>query len=256
MNSTTREILKITGWNGRRFPAKRWIVRPLGYAMSWKRVCYAALFVGALVLLVSSDTLHGFVLEALSHTDRLIDAHPRWGALAFMFLAAVSAMFAFFSSAVLVPVAVSAWGTTACVLLLWAGWVFGGACTYAVGRSAGRPIAAKLSSKEAVARYENWISRHTPIWVVFLFQAGLPSEVPGYLLGVARYSFWKYLLVLSLVELPWAVGTVYLSEGFLERHLALIVLLSMAGLAFTAAALYLLRQRFRDDRGTGPDFAG
>lgn len=240
--------------SGVHMPVREKLDRPFGYRLHWRRLLYASLFAGVLVFLVSSDTLHGFILEALSYTDRLIDKHPTRGALVFMFLAAVSAMLAFFSSAVLVPVAVSAWGTTICVLLLWTGWVLGGACTYVVGRSAGRPIAARLSSREALSRYETWLTGRTPVWVVFLFQAAMPSEVPGYLLGMARYSFWKYLAVVSLVELPWAVGTVYLSAGFLERRLVLIILLSAAGLAFTASALYLLRRRLRGAGGLRQHF--
>jgi uncharacterized membrane protein YdjX (TVP38/TMEM64 family) len=201
------------------------------------------------VLLVSSDTLHGLVVGALGYTDRIIDEYPRWGALAFMALAALSAMLAFFSSAILVPVGVSAWGTTFCLLLLWAGWVLGGIGTYALGRSTGRPIAALLSSWGAVSRYEDRISRHTPFWVVVLFQAAMPSEVPGYVLGIARYSFWKYLAVLAIIELPWALGTVYLSEGLLERRLTLIIALCLAGVGITVSALYLLLNRLRDDGG-------
>jgi hypothetical protein len=60
--------------------------------------------------------------------------------------------------------------------------------------------------------------RDMPVRLVMLFQFALPSEVPGYLLGVVRYSFLRYIAVVAVGELPYAVGTVVLGTSFVQRR--------------------------------------
>ena len=65
-----------------------------------------------------------------------------WGLL----LATASAMLAFLSSAIIVPIGVYAWGSVNCFLLLWIGWLLGGVLTYAIGYTLGRPVAVRVQS--------------------------------------------------------------------------------------------------------------
>ena len=64
------------------------------------------------------------------------------GKLVFVLVSALSAMLAFFSSAVVVPVAVYAWGNATTLALLWGAWLLGGIGSYVVGRTLGRRVAA------------------------------------------------------------------------------------------------------------------
>ena len=52
----------------------------------------------------------------------------RWAL--FVLLAAISAVLAFFSSALLLPVAVFTWGSKVTFVLLWLGWLLGGIGTH------------------------------------------------------------------------------------------------------------------------------
>jgi hypothetical protein len=70
------------------------------------------------------------------------------GAVVFVLLSAVSAMLAFFSSALLVPAAVFAWGNTLAVGLLWLGYCWA-ACSPI--RSAAR--AGHRASRSAAFAY-------------------------------------------------------------------------------------------------------
>jgi uncharacterized membrane protein YdjX (TVP38/TMEM64 family) len=176
----------------------------------------------------------------------VIDAHPVLGMSGFVILAAASAVVAFFSSAVLVPVAVEAWGNAMSLVLLWSGWWLGGMCAYGIGRSLGRSIASRLVSPEALEHFETRITSRAPFGLIVLFQLALPSEVPGQVLGIARYSFGKYLIALGIAELPYAVGTIYLGESLLERRIVVLVALGLAGAALVAGSLYALRQRMKD----------
>ena len=72
----------------------------------------------------------------------------------------------------------------------------------------GRPLVTAPTSASALEWYESRLSRNAPLGLVLLFQLALPPEVPGYLLGLPRYHFWKYLGALALAELPYAVATI------------------------------------------------
>ena len=61
-------------------------------------------------------------------------------------LAALSAMLAFFSSVVVVPVASHQWGPVATVALLWMGWLLGGTMAYAIGRFLGSRVVRQVVS--------------------------------------------------------------------------------------------------------------
>lgn len=206
-----------------------------------------------LAMIAASDVLHGFVLGLVAQFEPFAARHPVAGAVAFVFIAALSAMLVFLSSAVLVPVAVVAWGHLACFLLLWVGWTLGGAFAYGLARGLGRRLIVRLIPVGTLERYEDRISRRTPLPVVLLFQLALPSEVPGYVLGLVRFGLWRYLAILALAELPYAVGTVYLGASFLERRTVAILLLVVAGLGVGTWALHALEKRLdRDPEHRGP----
>jgi uncharacterized membrane protein YdjX (TVP38/TMEM64 family) len=209
----------------------------------WGRVLLLLLLLGGLVLLASSDAFQSLLSWMLAEAGPLIEAHPLGGAVLFILLSALSAMLAFFSSAVLVPVAIHTWGEAACVFLLWCGWILGGASAYGIARFWGRPVVRRLASSELLERYEARISRGSSFGLVLLFQLAVPSEIPGYVLGLARYGLRRYLLVLALAELPYAVGTVYLGSSLLARRSSMLLLLGALGILFSAWALRTLRRR-------------
>lgn len=183
------------------------------------------------------------LLRLLSTTNAIIDAHPVGGVSLFVLLSALSAMLAFFSTAVFVPIAIHAWGEYLSIFLLWAGWLLGGIGSYGVGRFLGRPMVRTLTSGNTLARFEHRISNRAPFALVLLFQLALPSEVPGYLLGLLKYKFLKYVLALGIGELPYAVGTVYLGVSFVERRTAALLGLGVAGVLLIAWAFHTFQKR-------------
>jgi len=127
--------------------------------------------------------------------------------------------------------------------LLWLGWILGGICAYGLARAWGRPVVRHFISERALAKYDSRISPQTPFSLVLLFQLAVPSELPGYVLGLARYSFLRYLAVVALAELPYAIGTVFLGTSVLERRLGLLLALGAGAILLSALALRALRKR-------------
>jgi uncharacterized membrane protein YdjX (TVP38/TMEM64 family) len=217
--------------------------RPARVTAAVKRVVGLGLLVLALGALASSDSFHTLVLRLIAPAERIITDHPVLGATLFIVFSALSAMVAFFSTAVITPVAVETWGAGPSIALLWVGWMLGGICAYGIGRSLGRPVVRALTSPDALDRFENHISSRAPFGLVLLFQLAMPSEVPGYVLGVARYRFVKYLLILGMVELPFAIGTVQLGASFVEQRSWVLVAVGGAGIVLTTWAIYTLQKR-------------
>lgn len=78
-------------------------------------------------------------------------------------------------------------------------------------------------------RYKPLLDKQPSFGSVLLFQLALPSEIPGYLLGLARYPLPRYLAALMLAELPYAVGTVLLGIGFVNRDTTTLVAVCIVG---------------------------
>ena len=210
--------------------------------------------IGALVVvlagaavLAASDPAHALLREGLERARAVIVAYPMLGKLVFVLASALSAMLAFFSSAIVVPVAVYAWGEATTLVLLWGAWLLGGAASYLVGRTLGRRVAAWAISPARVDYYAARIGARAAFPTVLLFQLALPSEIPGYVLGIVGCHPATYLAALAVAELPYAVGTVYLGESFVRGDYALLVGLGAAGIAAIATAFHQLHRRLGGD---------
>ena len=193
-------------------------------------------------LITASDTLHDRTEAIIFWIENLIAQAPLLGMLAFLLLAMLSAMVAFFSSALLAPIAIYTWGKAGCFALLWGGWFLGGIVSYCIGRYLGRSVASGIIGDEKIAAWENQVSEHTRFIHVLFFQAVVPSEIPGYVLGMLRYRFLLYLAALGITELPYAVATVYLGESFLRGESAVVILVGIGAIALAAFVVQIHRR--------------
>lgn len=207
-----------------------------------KRILLLGLILIVAALVVKIDILYVNIEELIMLAETIISRHPVLGMLIFVLLAIVSAMLAFYSSAFLVPIGVYTWGTTVCFMLLWIGWFIGGVLTFAMGRYLGRPITSKIIGESRFTKFEKQVSKRAKFVHVLLFQAALPSEIPGYVLGTLHYRFVLYLSALALTELPYALGTVYLGSSFLERNNSVFTALAVGAVLISTFLYYLYRR--------------
>jgi len=211
-------------------------------AHGWGRAIVVALLCVSVALLLSVDQIYDGLHRLLSATEPLIAEHPYLGAIVFVLLAAISAVLAFFSSALLLPAAVYAWGNTVTCGLLWLGWLLGGIGTYALGRGLRGPL-ARAPGISQFDFYAQRVPGEVTFAFVLLLYLALPSELPGYLCGYLRVRFRTYLAALSLAELPYAVGAVVLSAGAVNRQIGLLVMFGLIGAALSLYALRMLHRR-------------
>jgi uncharacterized membrane protein YdjX (TVP38/TMEM64 family) len=207
------------------------------------RVLVLLLVFALVAVLLTIEPLHDALLLMLAAAEPVIAAHPVAGMLVFVLLSALSAMVAFFSSALLVPVAVYSWGQPVTMLLLWSGWLLGGLCAYAIGASLGRPLLTSIGAARLLAFYRERLPGQVPFVLVLLLQLALPSEIPGYLFGLLRMRMRTYLAALALAEIPFVVGTVLVGESVVEQRGGMLLLLGALGVGISLCTLALLRRR-------------
>ena len=217
----------------------------------------ASLFVLILVATAVAATapLHRAVLSLIARAEPLIQQHAVAGAMLFVLLSAISAVVFFFSTALITPVAVEAFGPLVTLGLLWLGWILGGLTTYAIGRLLGRSVVSWFVDPERLADYESRARRLVSFRHVLIFQLTVPSEIPGYVLGLAGCRFRTFALAMALGELPFAIGAVYLGESFLARNYAALLAIGVAGIAFSWFMVRRASRKWSSDsqrRDTGP----
>ena len=212
-------------------------------ARSWARAVVVLLLCASLALLLSVDEVYASLQRVLAAAEPLIAGHPYLGAIVFVLLAALSAVLAFFSSALLLPPAVFTWGNTVTLVLLWLGWLLGGAFTFALGRGLRRPHGAAPRTSSQFDFYRQRAPSEFTFVLVLLLCLALPSEIPGYLCGYLGVRFRTYFAALALAELPYAVGAVLLGDGVVNRHIGWLVACGLAGAALSVYALRMLHRR-------------
>jgi uncharacterized membrane protein YdjX (TVP38/TMEM64 family) len=207
------------------------------------RVMVLVVALGVAVLLASSEAVHARILALIAAAQPVIAQHLVAGAILFVALAALSAMLVFFSSVLLVPLGVQAWGEVACFLLLWSGWALGGVITYSIGRWLGRPAIERMLPKKVLDRYEGRIPVDSSFLTAVLIQLALPSDISGYFFGLVGFPARIYFGALVVAELPYALGTVFLGVAFVQRQY--VLLLSVAAVTVAFLVLVWFRRRGR-----------
>ena len=187
-------------------------------------------------LITGTETLLDKSHEIIVLVESAIADYPVLGKLLFVLLALASAMLAFFSSAILTPIGIYAWGTLETCVLLWIGWLLGGMIAFLVGRYLGRPVVSVLLGESRLSSWETQVGRHTKFIHILLFQAAVPSEIPGYVLGILRYRFALYLAALAITELPYAIAVVFLGESFLKGESLLFVAVGVGTILLSVIA--------------------
>ena len=240
--------------DGRPRGVPRWLAARLGR----RRLALVALAALLLAMLLATQWIEPLLAWLLTLAP-LLDRHPLAGALAFVVLSAVSAVVAFFSGAVLVPAAVSAWGSAATLALLWLGWWLGGGLTYLLGRglapsgSGAHGLANDHGPPSTMHRRVARLAARFPTGLdfplVLALQLALPSELPGYLCGYLRVRPRVYFAALALAELPYAVATVLIGHGLVAGRWLLLA----AGAVLLAIVVAIATARMRSTGVTAQD---
>lgn len=220
-----------------------------------RRILILLAMIGAIALVAAIEPFHRMARSAIAIAEPVIRQHAVTGAVIFVLLSALSAMVVFFSTAVITPVAVDAYGPLTTLLLLWSGWVLGALAAYGIGRFLGRRVVTWFLDPKKLEGYERRATRLVTFRRVLLFQIAVPSEIPGYVLGLSGCRVRTFIAAVALGELPFAIGAVYLGESFLQRNYFLLLAIGIAGAGLSWAAFRRATEMWSSDRVSGDPHA-
>lgn len=209
-----------------------------------KKLILLAVALAVVLIFWSSTMLQGEYWRLVGFFETYVAARPIASIFVFLILTVFSAMFFFFSSVLLVPVAISVWGSLMTILLLLIGWFLGAIFSYLLGRYAGYPILKYFISSRKLDYYHNLFLENSSFLLVFLLRFTLPSEIPGYILGALRFNFKKYLLITILAEIPYALVTVYAIGAILSHNPVTLGLIIFVWLLAAILLARLLHKNF------------
>ena len=106
-------------------------------------------------------------------------------------------------------------------------------------------VVAAIIGEEKIADWEQQLSGRARFRHILLFQATVPSEIPGYVLGILRYPFPMYLAALAITELPYAIAVIYLGDSFLEGKVYALIIAGIAVMLLGALLLKVSRKLWR-----------
>jgi uncharacterized membrane protein YdjX (TVP38/TMEM64 family) len=214
--------------------------------ISKKQLIVSAIVLFVILLFWLSAALYDYFFEAISFIEGHASEFPVLAVLIFVGLSTLSVMLFSFSSVWLVPIAIGLWGSFYTFFLLLSGWVLGNVFSYGIGRYLGKPLISRLASQEKVDKYkEIFLGNNAGFVLVFLTRIVLPSEIPGYALGILRYNFSKYLIASILSELPYVILTVYAIDAVLRRDFLLFSVWGIVWLFFSTVLVRLVYQKIQ-----------
>lgn len=217
--------------------------------MNKKKLIIFFLIVGVVLVFWSSTFLQDYFQSATIYLENYGNSHQVLSILVFIGLTALSAMLMSFSSIWLVPVAVLIWSNSLTIFFLILSWLIGATISYLIGRYGGYPIVHKLISNKKILYYEKLIKNKLGFWIIFLFRLTLPSEIPGYVLGIVKYNFPKYLLITFLAELPYAIYSVYAFESIIEKDTNTFIVTAIIWFASVWLLAYLYMKKIKKKEG-------
>jgi uncharacterized membrane protein YdjX (TVP38/TMEM64 family) len=207
-----------------------------------KYIILLIVVLAAALIFWQSVTVKGLFFDATEFLSRYAQKeHQLAGVIVFIMLAALSAMLSPFSTTPLIPAAVLIWGVQITFYMLLGGWMLGAAITYAIGYYAGRPFLNLIFSYRTVEYYQNKLAKRTTFLNILLFRLALPAEIPGYVLGIMKYNFTKYMLATGISEAIMAFLAIFASNALLAEQKIIFIITIALIFAIFAVTLYLFR---------------
>ncbi len=214
-----------------------------------KKLALFAIVTAVVLIFFGSTLFQGEYWQLVGFFEKHVNEYKAVGVVVFVALAVLSTMFSFLSSIWLIPIAVPIFGAVLTTALLLSGWYIGAIFSYVIGRYAGYPIIARLVDAQKIDYYRDLLLKgRGELGLLLLVRFVLPSEIPGYVLGMARYHFGKYFLITVLSEIPYALAAVYAIDAITTQNVPMLVLVVGIWLLLASIPFYIFYLRIRRGR--------
>ena len=215
--------------------------------MKEKTIPAVIILVILLVLIGSTAYFQAIFSDLVGTFEEFTDKHYFLGPVSYIALAAASVLLGPFTSAPLIPFAVSAWGVVLTIFYTMFGWLLGGVLSYAIGLYAGKPFVRWAVGAQRLDQWLSYLHARLNFWLLLLFRLAMPSET-GYVFGLIGYDIPRYLLITALAEMPFALILVFAGDAFLQNGWTALVLLALVGIFIIAFAYREFMRRIRSTR--------
>ena len=186
----------------------------------------------------------GFFGEFVQIGEEYIARNKTLALVIFIALAALSVLLGPVTSIFLVPAALAVWGALLTFLFLMIGWFLGEVLSYGIGRRIGYAAVTYFVSKSKADKWLAYISERATFLFALAFRLALPAET-GYIFGLVRYPFVKYIAIVIIAEIPFALAAVYAGEAFLEKNLMRFILWITAAALLIGGTAYSFQKKSR-----------
>lgn len=184
--------------------------------------------------------------------NSLVGYNQALAAFVFIALGALSAIFTFFTSTPLVPIAAVIWGKGMALFMLFGGWILGAIIAYHIGHLFAHVISG-FKVFEKIESHRQQLGKKSEFLLVLLFRLAVPSEVASYTLGTLRYPFGRYVLATVISDFPFAVLAIYSSAALFGPHPLVFALCMIGGLIAITLFTYLFHRYLKKLRGIDLD---
>ena len=205
-------------------------------------VFFSVLAIAALLFLYSltfQETYQGFI----QRLELQIQENNIQSVLTFIIIEALAVMLSPLSSVPLAVIAVDIWGKSATVGYSLIGGLVGTTIAYLIGMHALYRLLKRLIPIKDIEHYSTLVSKKSSFWLIVLFVMAMPVEIPGYVLGIARYPYKKFFVAVALGYLPFYVLTVFAGQAFIEQNSGIFVALMASLIAFFCISLYFFYKK-------------
>ena len=179
------------------------------------------------------------ILEARIRGEGLI------APLIFIVLAALAVMLSPFSVVPFSIIAISVWGKGVTLLYVIIGSLLGASAAYVIGAQAIYRLMKRLIPAHTIEKYSEVINDKSSFLLIELFFLAMPVEVPGYVLGVARYTYWKFILAAAIAYLLFETLAIYAGDAFLHKNVAVLGIFMALFVALFCVALFTLHKKIK-----------
>jgi len=194
-------------------------------------------------LLVFSLTFQGAYAEFIDVLKVRLRGGGPGAPLIYIGLSALAVMLSPFSVVPFSIIAISLWGKALTLLYVMIGSLLGASIAYAIGAQAIHRLMKFLIPAEKIRRYTEIINDKSSFLLVSLFFLAMPAEVPAYVLGAGRYSYWKFILAATIAYLPFELLAIYAGDAFLHRDVFVLGTLMALFSTLFCIALFSLHRR-------------
>jgi uncharacterized membrane protein YdjX (TVP38/TMEM64 family) len=210
------------------------------------RFIFFLIAIAIAVLFLYSVTLQETYYRLIDAAGTQIQQNHVRGIILFVIIEALAVMISPFSSVPLLFVAIGIWGRGMALFYSMIGGIIGAIGSYAIGSYALYRLLKRIIPISEIEYYRKRIAHRASFWIVLLFRLAMPVEIPGYVLGIARYPFWKYLLATAIAYVPFYALTIYAGDALIKKNTGVFIVMVATFAIFICLSLFFFFKKLKN----------